>query len=196
MTALFYHCLKDQRIWHKLQDEARANAPAGGPMPYSIARQLPYLDAVINETIRYHPAVSMTMERIVPQEGLTLPDGSFVPGGTLLGMNPYIVGRNQDIFGADADDFRPDRWLQQDGESDEKYKERLQRWSTAQIAFGGGSRICLGRNMALMEVYKVVPTLLVRFDISLADPNEKWWTSARWFYRTKGVNAVLKPRSS
>lgn len=197
MRALFYYCLKDQRVWKKLQDEVRtANLPANKPVPMATARQLPYLEAVVNETLRFHPAVSMMMERIVPEDGLTLPDGSVVPGGSLVGMNPYIVGRNKGVFGADADDFRPDRWLQQEGEGDEAYKDRMQLWGTAQIQFGGGSRICLGRNLSIMEVYKVVPTLIATFDIELEDPNETWWTSSRWFYRTKGVVCNLKPRSS
>lgn len=197
MRALFYYCLKDQRVWKKLQDEVRtANLPTNKPVPMATARQLPYLEAVVNETLRFHPAVSMMMERIVPEGGLTLPDGSVVPGGSLVGMNPYIVGRNKGVFGADADDFRPDRWLQQQGEGDEAYKDRMQLWGTAQIQFGGGSRICLGRNLSIMEVYKVVPTLIATFDIELEDPNETWWTSSRWFYRTKGVVCNLKPRSS
>lgn len=195
MRALFYHCLKNKRVWTKLETEVRANLAAGIPAPYSATRILPYLEAVVNETLRYHPAVSMTMERIVPPGGLTLPDGSVVPAGSLVGMNPYIVGRNKDIFGSDADDFLPDRWLQMDSESDDEYKERMQRWGTANLTFGGGSRICLGRNLSMMEVYKVVPTLIATFDIELADPDEEWWTSSRWFYRTRGVVCKLNPRS-
>ncbi|KAM0326320.1 hypothetical protein ACHAQA_006920 [Verticillium albo-atrum] len=196
MRALFYYCLKNQRIWRKLVSEVRASVPSAQPCPHATARALPYLEAVVRETLRYHPAVSMTMERIVPDGGLVLPDGSVVPGGCFVGMNPYIVGRNKGIFGPDADDFRPDRWLQQDDENEEAYKERMQLWNTANLTFGGGSRICLGRNLSQMEVYKVVPSVISRFDIELADPNEKWWTSSRWFYRTKGVVCRLKPRES
>lgn len=194
MRALFYYCLKDQRVWKKLQEQVRAKFTGGSSIPISEARQLPYLDAVVNETLRYHPPVSMTMERIVPEGGLSLPDGSVVPASSLVGMNPYIVGRNKGVFGADADAFRPDRWLQQEGESDDEYKERLQTWATAHIVFGGGSRICLGRNLSLMEIYKVVPTLIATFDIELEDPNEVWWTSSRWFYRTQGVVCKLRQK--
>ncbi|KAK1780274.1 putative cytochrome P450 pisatin demethylase-like protein [Copromyces sp. CBS 386.78] len=147
------------------------------------------LNSVIRETIRYHPAISMIMERIVPAggSGLALPDGSVVPGGCCVGMNPYIVGRNKGIFGEDADGFNPDRWLQR--------HERMRLFETASIAFGGGSRICLGRNLSQMELYKVVPTLIATFDIELVDQDEKWWTCSRWFYRCKGVVCRLKERS-
>jgi cytochrome P450 len=138
----------------------------------------------------------MALERIVPQGGLVLPsDGSVVPAGSYVGMNPYIVARNEGIFGPDADVFNPDRWLQQPGESDEELKDRMQRWKMADLTFGGGSRICMGRNLSLMEVYKVAPSLIATFDIELEDPNEHWWYCSRWFLRTKGVVCKLKPRS-
>ena len=196
MRALFYYCLKDPGIWKRLEEEIITNVPSDKATPHSTARSLPYLEAVVRETLRYHPAVSMTMERIVPPSGLTLPDGSVIPGGTFVGMNPYIVGRNKSIFGENADEFRPERWLQQEGEDEEAYKERMQKWGTAHLTFGGGSRICLGRNLSQMEVYKVVPSLISRFEIELVDPNETWWTSSRWFYRTKGVITRVKKRAA
>lgn len=196
MRALFYYCLKDQRVWNKLQSEVRARFTPFEPVSITEARATPYLEAVINETLRYHPAVSMTMERIVPEGGLNLPDGSHVPAGSFVGMNPYIVGRNKGIFGEDADEFRPDRWLKQDGESEAAFQSRMQKWGTAHLTFGGGSRICLGRNLSVMEVFKVVPTLITTFDIELEDPNEVWWSSARWFYRTSGVKTIMKARKS
>lgn len=156
---------------------------------------MPYLDAVIRESLRIHPPVSMIMERVVPGDGLTLPDGSTVPGGYLVGMNPYILARNKQVWGENAEAFYPDRWLQADNESDEEYKLRMQAYAKCSIAFGAGSRICLGRNLSQMEVYKIVATLIARYDIELKDPNEVWWSSARWFYRVKGVVCKLKNRS-
>ncbi|KAF5545701.1 cytochrome P450 monooxygenase [Fusarium napiforme] len=82
----------------------------GGVVPYSIARSLPYLDAVIRESLRMHLSVAMPLERYVPETGLTLPDGSFVPPGVAVGLNPYIIGRNKEVWGEDADEFRPERW--------------------------------------------------------------------------------------
>ncbi|KAF6802151.1 hypothetical protein CSOJ01_11806 [Colletotrichum sojae] len=195
MRALFYYCLKNPHIWKRLEDEIVGSIPADKPTSHAAARALPYLEAVCRETTRYHPSVSMTMERIVPESGLTLPDGSVVPSGSLVGMNPYIVGRNKLVYGADADEYRPERWLQQEDESGEAHKLRMRQWNAADITFGGGSRICLGRNLSLMEIYKVVPSLISRFEIELIDPNEQWWTSSRWFYRTQGVVCKLRRRA-
>ncbi|KAM7195564.1 Pisatin demethylase [Naviculisporaceae sp. PSN 640] len=162
---------------------------------YALKRPKTSLEAIIKETLRYHPAVSMIMERVVPADGLVLPGGrGTVPGGSCVGMNPYIVGRNKGIFGEDADEFKPERWLQREGENDEEFEERMKLWGTAHLVFGGGSRICLGRNLSQMEVYKVVATLIASFDIRLEDQNEKWWTCSRWFYRNSGVICRLDPR--
>ena len=198
MRALFYHILKNPRIYKTLEAEVRTHFPVPfQPVPHARARALPYLDAVVRETLRYHPAVSMIMERIVPEGGLTLPDGAgVVPSGSLVGMNPFVVGRNRSIFGPDADEFNPDRWLQREaeGETDLQFEERMKLWNTAHLTFGGGSRICLGRNLSLMEVWKVVPTLIASFDIALENPDEEWWTCSRWFYRNRGVICRLRPR--
>lgn len=196
MRALFYYVLKDPRVFARLQSEVRAAFTPFETAPYARARALPYLEAVVKETLRYHPPVPMLMERIVPADGLKLPDGSYVPGGQIVGMNPYIIGRNRGMFGDDADEFNPDRWLRRDGETEDEYKDRMQRWGNGLITFGGGYRICLGRHMSMMETYKVVATLLAAFDIELEDPNEKLQTSARWFYHTKGIVCKLRPRSS
>ncbi|KAL2167880.1 hypothetical protein VTG60DRAFT_667 [Thermothelomyces hinnuleus] len=185
MRALFYHVLKNPRVFIRLQSEVRAAFAPFEPASHAKARALPYLEAVVKETLRYHPPVSMIMERIVPADGLVLPDGRVVPGAKMAGMNPYIIGRNRGVFSDDADEFNPDRWLRRDGETEDEYKDRMQRWGQSIIAFGGGYRICLGRNISMMEIYKVVPTLLGTFDIALEDPNEQWWTCSRWFYRPR-----------
>ena len=195
LKALFYYCLRDQRIWKKLVAAVREKAPRDRACPHAVAKKIPYLEAVIKESIRFHPPVSMIMERVVPPQGLALPDGRHVPGGSFVGMNPYIVGRNKTVFGENAEEFYPDRWLRRDEESDDEFTERMQVYNSAWLAFGGGSRICLGRNLSQMEVYKLIPSLLARFDIELENPDEEWWSSARWFYRVEGVICKIKHRS-
>lgn len=136
----------------------------------------------------------MLLERYVPASGLPLPDGSIVPPGTTVGINPYVVGRNKSIWGSDADSFRPERWLCGDGESEDEYRGRLRIFNASDLAFGGGSRVCIGRNLANMEVYKIVATLVGRFEISLVDPEREWVVTGSWFPRQKGLICKLKKR--
>ncbi|KAJ0349362.1 hypothetical protein COL154_013597 [Colletotrichum chrysophilum] len=60
--------------------------------------------------MRMHPGVSYPLERIVPEGGVEL-CGVHLPAGTVVGMNAAVVHRNYEIFGQDADEFRPERWL-------------------------------------------------------------------------------------
>lgn len=141
-----------------------------------------------------HPSVGMPLERYVPETGIKLPDGSFVPPFTAVGMTPYVISRNRDIWGADADEFRPERWLQAKGENDAAYQERLRSFNANDLTFGAGSRICLGRHLALVEVYKIVATLVSRYEMELEDPNREWQVRGVWFFRQKGLICKIRRR--
>ncbi|KAK8050182.1 hypothetical protein PG994_011912 [Apiospora phragmitis] len=174
MKVLFYYCMRSPNVWKRLnEDVLAAGFDPTKAASYSAARSIPYLDAVAREAMRIHPAASMTLERIMPECGLALPDGSVVPGGTTVGMNPYVIGRNKEVFGADADEFIPDRWLQKEGETDERYQERMRLWNASDLTFGAGSRICIGRHLSQMELCKVVATLIARYGIELVGMEEK-----------------------
>ncbi|KAF6810906.1 benzoate 4-monooxygenase cytochrome p450 [Colletotrichum plurivorum] len=193
IRAIFWYALHSPRVYKKLEEEILA-ADLADVASFTSARALPYLEAVVREATRMHPGVCMLLERYVPESGLTLPDGSFVPAGTAVGINPYVNGRNKTIWGEDVDTFRPERWLQSAGESDEAYKERLRLYNASDLTFGGGSRVCIGRNVALLETYKIVPTLIRKYEIALVDPNSKWEVTGSWFPRQKGLNCYLKKR--
>lgn len=60
--------------------------------------------------MRVHPGVSFPLERIVPKGGVRV-SGKHLPEGTIVGMNAAVIHRNKEIFGEDADTFRPERWM-------------------------------------------------------------------------------------
>jgi cytochrome P450 len=166
MRAVIYYLAKSPTARQKLfteLDDSWLSAPA----QWKNIRNLPYLDAVIRESLRVNPGISLMFERVVPDVGFTLPDGRFVPSGTIIGVNPMVTNRDKGIFGEDVDSFCPERWLQADGESEEAFSSRLRRMrETCDFVFGAGGRICLGRNMALLETYKLMATLYSQFDVS------------------------------
>ncbi|KAI5465273.1 cytochrome P450 [Mariannaea sp. PMI_226] len=193
IRAIFWYALHNPEAYKKLEQEV-LSADLANVASYSSARALPYLEAVVREAMRMHPGVCMLLERYVPESGLKLPNGGFIPQGVAVGLNPYVIGRNKDVWGADADEFRPERWLQGDSENDDAYKERLRLFNASDLTFGGGSRICIGRHLAQLEVYKIVATLVRRYEISLVDPNRKWEVTGSWFPRQKGLICNLKKR--
>lgn len=199
MRAVVYYALRNPAVWAKLEDEVLA---AGHAVPLSLkdARRLPYLDAVIKEAMRVHPAIGMTLERYVPPGGLHLPghghDGgpSLLPAGTMVGLNPWVVHRNSDGYGEDADAFRPERWLRDDHETEDEFRGRLRRMNDASLAFGAGGRSCIGKHISIMEIYKVVPSLIAKFQFELDDPAAEWKTVNSWFVRQTGIKVRMRPR--
>ncbi|KAI6783989.1 uncharacterized protein J7T54_004535 [Emericellopsis cladophorae] len=172
IRAVMYYVLKHPDVYRKLKSEL-GKLELGRIAQYSEAKALPYLDACVREAIRVHPGVSMMLERYAPAEGLTLPDGRYIPPFTKVGMNPFIINRNPCIWGNDPDTFRPERWLQQDDESGSAFAERTKLFNAADFSFGAGSRMCLGRHLALLQTYKIVAALVGRYDIRLTNPERE-----------------------
>jgi cytochrome P450 len=144
--------------------------------------------------MRMHPGVSMPLERYVPATGLTLPDGTFIPPSTAVGISPYIMARNKDIWGDDADEFKPERWLRGEREDQEAFQQRIRRYNAADLTFGAGSRICLGRHLSLVEAYKIIATLISRYEMKLDRPDREWETRGVWFWRQSGLICQLRKR--
>ncbi|KAF4955214.1 hypothetical protein FSARC_11919 [Fusarium sarcochroum] len=193
----FYFGLKHPGVWERLSEEIlRAGFQNQTPPRYDQVKLLPFADAVVQEALRILPGVSMSIERYVPKGGFILPDGHFLPAGIVVGMNPYILGRNKAVYGDDSDQFRPERWLrdEENGETEEEFEERLSLMKEADLSFGRGSRHCLGKYMGLYQIYKVLATLITLYEIELVDPEKLWKVTNSWFTRQRGLNVQLRKR--
>ncbi|KAF2186547.1 cytochrome P450 [Zopfia rhizophila CBS 207.26] len=180
IKAIFYWILKNPAVKDKLVAElTSANLPF--PAAYATAEQLPYLDACIKEGLRIHPVVGHILERVVPSSGLRLSDGTVLPPGTIVGINPWVLTRNKDIYGERPDGFVPERWLKKDGENAGAYEARLRKMKDADMAFGSGNRTCLGCPLALVELYKVTATLFGKYQMDLEDQTKEWELHKQWF---------------
>jgi Cytochrome P450 len=116
LDALTYFLLKHPAVYAKLQDEVNAADAAGKLSEIPLYREtnhdaMPYLSACIKETLRIHPPVSLTLPRYVPPGGAVI-CGRFFAEGTRVGISAYTVGHDKKLFGEDADEFRPERWLE------------------------------------------------------------------------------------
>lgn len=171
--AVFYYLMKNPKVYKDVQQEIDNAAAAGqlsSTIKYSEAIKLPLLCATLKEALRIHPGVQLTMGRIVPAEGIEL-CGTYIPAGYWVGMNPAVVQRNKSVFGEDADEFRPSRWLEPNAVKMEKHM----------LAFGAGTRGCIGKNISLAEMHKLVPEVLRHFDVELAEKDSSWKTKNLWF---------------
>ena len=114
-TTMYNLCAQPSSM-HRLYEElVQAEQTQGLTRPFpswSEVRDLPYLDACINEGVRLHPPFCLPLERVVPAEGVLIA-GRFFEAGTVVGMSPWVVNRHRPTFGEDADMWRPERWLSQ-----------------------------------------------------------------------------------
>ncbi|KAJ9655215.1 hypothetical protein H2201_008852 [Coniosporium apollinis] len=175
IRATMLYLMSHPSTYRKLQeeiDEAVRSGRASSPIVKSSeAQELPYLQAVIKEGMRVWPAVTGLMTKVVPPEGDTVVvDGKhmFLPGGTNVGYCAWGVHHRKDVFGEDADAFRPERWLEAKGD------KLAYMHKTADLAFGWGKYQCLGKNIAWMELNKVFFELLRNFDFAIVDPTKPW----------------------
>jgi benzoate 4-monooxygenase len=137
-------------------------------------KDFPYLNAVISEVLRYRPTSALGLPRLVRAGGATI-CGEFFKEGTVLSVpscttlsNQHdltvadTIHRNEEAF-FDANTFLPDRWLNGKRSQSEKYF----------IPFSYGPRACVGRNVAMMELLKVLANLLKRYHFELIDPTKE-----------------------
>ncbi|KAL4742811.1 hypothetical protein BDV11DRAFT_202464 [Aspergillus similis] len=180
LAAVFYHLLKNPEYMARLRTELDnavkdriVENRSSGLVTWSESQKLPFLDACIKEAFRIHPAAGLLLERVVPASGIDVA-GHFIPGGTIVGCSAWVLHRREEIFGPDVDNFIPDRWLNVS-------EERLKTMNGTMLQFGAGSRTCIGKNISLMEIYKLVPSFLRRFDVQLAHADQEWELWNAWF---------------
>jgi len=188
LTSVLYYLSKYPETRKKLEQEiesAEREGRASNPISYAEAVKLPYLSAVINEAMRMHPATGFILERRVPKNGITL-HGIHLPENTIVGVNSWVLHRNKDVYGEDVYSFRPERWIDGDEERIKEMKRNL-------FSFGYGPRSCIGKNISMLEMWKVVFELYRNFDIDLASDKE-WTVDGRWFTSQSNVQVIVKPK--
>jgi cytochrome P450 len=157
ICATLYYLLKNPFALEKLRRELR-EANIGKPVPqYAETKNLPYLDAVIKESMRLFPVLNWPMERRVPPGGATLA-GMYFPEGTSVGCSLLAVHMNRALYGPDVDAFRPERFLEGDAET-------LRKREISHLGFSKGKRVCLGQNIAVLQMKKAVPALVMGFQV-------------------------------
>ncbi|KAF8639056.1 hypothetical protein AX17_001752 [Amanita inopinata Kibby_2008] len=164
LTFITYFMATHPHVTERMRHEVLSYCGSQAPT-YAQIRQLKYVRAVINETLRLFPPVPLNVREsrsapcVLPVSDETYPDTGrlCMPGSTSFMYFPLLTQRNPALWGPDADEFKPERWMDQD---------RLSRFvsnPTIFLPFSAGPRICIGQNYAYNEVTYFLVRLLQQF---------------------------------
>jgi cytochrome P450 len=129
---------------------------------------LPYLTATIYESLRLYPPISQLINRLTTQPAaLVARSGEqiVIPPGTYVGYHAYCTNRDPDVWGCDADEFKPERWGSTVADIQGLY--RRVRAKGGFVTFHGGRRACLGEKFAMLELRVAISGLVRCLVLSL-----------------------------
>lgn len=145
------------RLLREIQESLDVGCLSSIPK-WAEVNKMPYLDAVLKEAMRILPIASWGLDRVVPPAGAQI-SGQFIPGGTIVGCQIDAIHQDTEVYGKDSSAFRPDRWL-------EACEDERRRMDRAFLAFSAGKRTCTGVHIAWLEMKKILPLILMNFDVS------------------------------
>ncbi|GKU07521.1 cytochrome p450 [Fusarium langsethiae] len=158
LEAATFYILNDPHVRARLKEELIKAIPDPQNLPpLPKLKEIKYLAAVVNETLRVCSPASSRFPR-VNDYTVTEYKGWKIPPKTPMSMNIWNCHRNEAIF-PNPEHFNPERWLSDSAGSLEKYL----------VPFGSGSRMCIGMNLSVAEQYLVLATLFRQFDFKLFD---------------------------
>ncbi|KAI9508525.1 cytochrome P450 monooxygenase pc-bph [Russula earlei] len=161
--AITYYLAGHPNVQRKLQKELdEALQSEDDPeTSFEVVKNLPYLNAVINEALRLHSTSGIGLPRIVPEGGMTI-QGHFFKEGTVLSVPSYTIHRDREVWGDDPEVYRPERWFERDNDA-------IQRTFNP---FSYGPRACVGRNLAVLELLVIISSIFRRYELILEHPDE------------------------
>lgn len=122
LSSIMFRLITNPETLKKLRQEVFEHRIKGTNFTFKQTQDMPYLQAVIKESLRMHSATGLPLWRVVPEGGAEVA-GQFFPAGTNIGINTWVAHYDKDVYGEDVNDFRPERWI----EGKEEGGERLQR---------------------------------------------------------------------
>ncbi|KAG8795407.1 hypothetical protein FRC12_014891 [Ceratobasidium sp. 428] len=187
-NATFYYIAKHRRVQQRLQEELDTNLPRlsdGDDVVTKLeqVKSLPYLEACINESFRLHPPICQGLPRIVPPGKTIVVAGEVFRPGSVVSVPIHTTNRSS-LFGPDADKFRPERWLEDKASVMNKYS----------VPFSIGSRACIGRNVAMMNLLVTISTIFRRYDVELEDPTDEMHTHEAFIHKVSSCRVAIKYR--
>lgn len=161
MSWAVYLLCKHPNVQTRLREEIREKLDLNGQITSIEIDHLPYLNAVLNETMRIFPPVPLTLRETAHD---TTIQGHFIPAATTVVLCPWAINTSVQLWGPDAREFNPERWLgagrANSGGAESNY---------SLLTFLHGPRSCIGKEFAKAEFACLVAALVGKFEMEFED---------------------------
>lgn len=164
LTWFFYAMAQNPQVGRKLRQELAYKVPTlvNGELLAPSLKQLqdlPYLEAAVKESLRLYPTIPANIREA--NQDVVLCDGTFIRKGTTVNFPSYALGRMEWVWGPDARQFRPERWI------DDATGKVISVSPYKFNVFLAGSRVCMGKGLAIAQIMMVAAGLLSRFHFEI-----------------------------
>lgn len=156
------------------------------PLVFEELDCLVYLKAALSETLRLYPSVPEDSKHVVADD--MLPDGTFVPAGSSVTYSIYSAGRLRSTWGEDCMEFKPERWLSLDG------KKFVMHDSFKFVAFNAGPRICLGKDLAYLQMKSIAAAVLLRHRLAVVPGHQVEQKMSLTLFMKNGLKVMVHNR--
>ena len=151
-----------------------------------------YVEAVVKESMRKYPVAHVNFRKVSQKEGVRIGD-YYLPCGTWVHLNAYVIQNLECNWGSDVDVFKPERWLSNGSENPLSSPAiygggGASKETVSFFPFSHGPRNCLGMNLALLEIRLTLARLLRTYTFHFADErfqDEKWVTQRKLSMRPR-----------
>lgn len=162
---------------------------SSGTLDYKSLKNMNLLKACLCESMRLYPPVAWDSKHATFDD--VLPDGTLVQSGDRVTYFPYGMGRMENLWGKDLFEFRPDRWF---------VKDELGTILLSEVCpfkfpvFQAGPRVCLGKEMAFIQMKYVVASILRRFKIIIVGPEKPLFVPLLTAHMAGGLKVLVSKR--
>ncbi|KAK6924683.1 Cytochrome P450 [Dillenia turbinata] len=191
MTWLFWLLSKYPNIQKELVDEVLSINNGERILGYDALKEMNYMKACLCESMRLYPPVAWDSKHAEKDD--VLPDGTPVHKGDRVTYFPYGMGRLEELWGNNRFEFRPDRWFDQPAKESEIILKSVSPYKFP--IFQAGPRVCLGKEMAFIQMKYVVASILSRFEIKPVSSEQPVFVPLLTAHMAGGFKVIVKKRN-
>ncbi|KAI8997284.1 cytochrome P450 [Pilobolus umbonatus] len=185
----FYMLLTHKRIENKLLKEIQETITddlwEDPPRLYEVVKDMKYAHSVFYEVLRLFPSVPNNQKYALNDD--VWPDGTVLKKGDYVMWCPWAQGRSEAVWGPDAKEFKPERWITPTGEL---RRETQGQWP----AFHGGPRVCLGQNLATLQALVVMIFIMKNYKMQLVPDQDITYQVSLTLPMKNGLKVMVERR--